>query len=141
MQILQESICLRVVFNKVADHQNCNFIKKKTSKMMFFFDFCKKFKNIFWENLYRWLLFGFICKFWDVFQNTSFIEHLWETSYLMLQPANTVKIYFTGAFQTLQTFCTRTRSSHSKAFIHVKSIFVKKLIHNEVARCQPASLW
>ena len=58
----------------------------------------------------------------------------------MLQPANTVKIYFTGAFQTLQTFCTRTRSSHSKAFIHVKSIFVKKLIHNEVARCQPASL-
>ena len=30
------------------------------------------------------------------------------------QPAYTIKIYFTGAFQA---FCTTTRSSHSKVFI------------------------
>ena len=42
------------------------------------------------------------------------------------QPADTVTNYFIGAFQV---FCTRTRSSHSKAFIYLKSL---KIICEEV---------
>ena len=34
------------------------------------------------------------------------------------EPPDTVKSYFTGAFRA---FCTRSRSSHSKAFIYLKS--------------------
>ena len=55
------------------------------------------------------------------------------------QPADTLKNYFTGDFQA---FYARTGSSYSKAFIYIKSlkIICEKLIYNEVARCQPASL-
>ena len=35
------------------------------------------------------------------------------------QPADTVENYFTGAFQA---FYTRARSSHSMAFIYLKSL-------------------
>ena len=35
------------------------------------------------------------------------------------QPPDTVKNYFTGTFQA---FYTRSRSSHAKAFTHLKSL-------------------
>ena len=66
-----------------------------------------------------------ICEFWDVFQNTSFTEPLGETAILCTsrryskKPPDTVKNYFTGAFQA---FYARSRSSHSKAFIYLKSL-------------------
>ena len=66
-----------------------------------------------------------ICEFWDVFQNTSFPEPLGETAILCTsrryskKPPDTVKNYFTGAFQA---FYARSRSSHSKAFIYLKSL-------------------
>ena len=60
----------------------CNFIEKEIPAKMFFCEFCKIFKNIFWQNTSGWLLLVFICEFWDVFQNTSFIEHLGETAIL-----------------------------------------------------------
>ena len=66
-----------------------------------------------------------ICEFWDVFQNTSFPESLGETAILCTsrryskKPPDTVKNYFTGAFQA---FYARSRSSHSKAFIYLKSL-------------------
>ena len=66
---------------------------------MFFCEFCKIFKNIFWQSTSRSLLLKFICKYSEVFQNTSIIEHLWETAYLQaaeFQPADTVKNYFAG---------------------------------------------
>ena len=60
---------------------------------MFFCEFCKLFKNIFWQNTSGWLLLKFICEFWlllkficefsEVFRNTSIIEHLCETTYFM----------------------------------------------------------
>ena len=50
---------------------------------MFICEFCKIFKNTFWQNTSEWLLLVFICEFWEVFQLTSFIEHLWETAYFM----------------------------------------------------------
>ena len=48
-----------------------------------FCEICKISKNIFWQNTSGWLLLKFICEFWEVFQNISFIEHLWETAYFM----------------------------------------------------------
>ena len=83
---------------------------------MFFCEFCKIFKNIFRPNISGWLLLKFISEFWKVFQNTPFIEHLWETAYLMykLQNFNQQIQWKKGAFQALYT---ATRSSHSKVFI------------------------
>ena len=110
----------------------CNFIKKETPAKMFICEFCKIFKNIFWQNTSGWLLLKFICEFWEVFQNSSFTEHLFfrncslHVQVAEFQPADTVKNYFTGAFQAIYT---RTRSSHSKAFIYLKSL---KIICEEV---------
>ena len=42
---------------------------------MFFCEFCKIFKNNFLQKTSGWLLVVFIYEFWEVFQNTSFIEH------------------------------------------------------------------
>ena len=47
----------------------------QTLAEMFICEFCKIFKNIFWQNNSGWLLLVFIFKFWEVFQITSFIEH------------------------------------------------------------------
>ena len=65
----------------VSCFQPAVLLKKRPTKM-FFCEFCKIFKNIFWQNTSGWLLLVFICEFWDVFQNTSFIEHLGETAIL-----------------------------------------------------------
>ena len=54
----------------------CNFVKQETPAKMFFCEFYKIFKNIFWQNTFGWLLLVFIWEFWEVYQNTSFIEHL-----------------------------------------------------------------
>ena len=78
----------------------------------------KIFENNFWENTSGWLLVRFICEFWEVFKNLSFIEHLWKTVYFVYKLQN-FNHYFTGAFQA---FYTRTRSSHSKAFIYLKCL-------------------
>ena len=53
---------------------------KKRLANMFFCEFCKIFENIgfFWQNTSGWLLLLFICRFWEFFQNTYFIEHLSE---------------------------------------------------------------
>ena len=71
-----------------------------------------------------------LCEFWEVFQNTSFIEHLRETVYFMCRVQNfnqqIVKNYYTGAFHA---FYKRTRSSLSKVFICLKHL---KLIFEEV---------
>ena len=59
----------------------CNFFKKETPAKTFFWEFPKIFKNIF--SFDRVPPDGsplvFICEFWEVFQDTSFIEHLQET--------------------------------------------------------------
>ena len=93
-------------------------------------NFAKICKNIFsfWLNASRWLLLVFICEFWDVFQNTSFKERLGGNCYFYVQLArfqppdavkNRSKKHFTGAFQV---FYTRSRGSHSKGFIYLKSL-------------------
>ena len=70
-----------VVHSHIFRFPACNFIKKETPASMFFFEFCKIFKNIFWQDTFGWLLLVCNCEFWEVVQITSFIEYLWETSY------------------------------------------------------------
>ena len=61
---------------------SCNFVKKEIPAKMFFCKFYKILKIIFWQSTsIRWLLLVFIWEFCELFQNTSFIEHLiWWTS-------------------------------------------------------------
>ena len=98
---------------------------------MFFCEFGKIPKNIFWQSTSGWLLPKFICEFWEVFQNISFIEHLrnylFHVQVAVFQPADTVKNYFTGAY--LSIVYKNTRRSHLKAFIYLKSL---KIIREEV---------
>ena len=75
----------------------------------------------------------------EKFFRTPLGNCLFHVQVAEFQPRDTVKNYFTGVFQA---FYTRTRSSHSKAYIYLKSqkLPENKLICNEVARCQPACL-
>ena len=96
-----------------------------TPKKMSLCEFSKIFKNICWQSISWRPILVFICEIWEIFQNTSFIEHLWKTAYFMYklqnfnhQPPDTVKnCVFTNVFQV---FYTRTRSNHSKALIYLK---------------------
>ena len=65
----------------------CNFIKEIPAKT-FFCEFCKIFNKIFWQNTSGWLLLKFVSEFWDLFQNTSITEHLWEIAYFKYKLQN-----------------------------------------------------
>ena len=94
--------------------------------------------------VYRWIL--------KSFSEHLFYEHLWESTYFMYQvPEFLYKFMYLQVpelqyskklfHRWFQAFCTKPRSSHSKEFIYLKSLKIMwKLIRNEVARCQPASL-
>ena len=108
----------------------CNFVKKETPAKMFFCEFYKIFKNIFWQNTSGRLLPVFIWEFL-VFQNTSFTEHLIScTSFeeSEFQPPVTVRNYFTIVFQG---FYTRTIGSHLKM---LKSSEIFKIPENYLRR-------
>ena len=91
----------------------CNFIKKKeTPASMFFCEFCKIFKSIFWQDTSGWL--PLVCN-WilrncsdHLFHRVSLGNLLFQVQVAEFQPPDTGKKYFTGAFQA---FYTRTRSS------------------------------
>ena len=70
----------------VSGFQPTALSKKCLSAKMFICDFCKFFNNIFWQNSLWWLLL--ICEFWEVFQITFFIEHLWEIDYFIYKLLN-----------------------------------------------------
>ena len=53
-----------------------DLLKRRLRQKHFFCDFCKTFKNIFWQSTTRWLLLVFIWEFWEVSQNTCFIEQV-----------------------------------------------------------------
>ena len=77
-----------------------------------------------------WLLLVFTCPFSEVIQNTFFIE---QCTIARFEPAYTIKNYFTCTFEEVAF----RRCSFDK---NLWKLFVKKLIRNEVARCQHASL-
>ena len=116
---------------RVAASAACNFIKKEIPAKIFFCEFGKISKNIFWQSTSRWLPLKFICEFWEVFQNSSFRTPLrnclFNVQVAVFQPADTVKNYFKGAYSS--TVYKNTRSSHPKAFIYLKYL---KIICEEV---------
>ena len=87
---LFESTCFYWTSSVAASDSfsHCNFIKKGTREKMFICNFCKIFKKIFWQNISGCLLLVFFCEFWEVFQITTFIEHLWETAYFIYKLPN-----------------------------------------------------
>ena len=93
---------------------------------MFFCKFCKIFKNIFsFDRTPQddcFLCLSVI--FWDVFQNTSFIGHPGETTILCKScRISTTRWYSKKLFhRCFKAFYTWSRSSHSKAFIYLKSL-------------------
>ena len=62
-----------------------NFIKIETLAEIFFqIIFAKFLKTLFLRTSSdRWLLLAFTSEFWEILQNTFFIEHLQETAYIM----------------------------------------------------------
>ena len=66
---------------KVSGFQPATLLRKRLRKKCFAVNFAKFFEHLFfWQNTSRWLLLVLISEFWDVFQNTSFKEHLGETA-------------------------------------------------------------
>ena len=83
LQTSQESTCVGVIFNKVSGPQSapfrkhffyrtsavaasdifrfpaCNFIKKETPAKIFICEFCKTFKNVFWQKTFLCLSVNF----------------------------------------------------------------------------------
>ena len=56
LQISQESICVRVFFNKIANPQKYNFIKKWLQHRYFLCQIYKIFKNTLFTEHLRWVL-------------------------------------------------------------------------------------
>ena len=72
---------------RVSVFQAATLLKKRLRQSCFSVNFAK-FIRKFWQNTSGWLLLVFTGKFWKVSQNTSFIEHLWETAYFMYKLQN-----------------------------------------------------
>ena len=117
--------------------------KKRLRQRWLSVNFAKDFKNIFWQNATGWLLLVFICEFWEVFQITSSIEHLWETAYFIyklpnlkhhIQSKSISQVLFKHFIQE-EEVAARMRSCTKNLW----TLSVKKLIYNEVARCRPAN--
>ena len=104
----------------------CNFITKEILVKMFFCEFYKISETIFWQNTSGWLLLILRSFSEHLFYSTALKNCLFHVQAAVFQPVDTVKNYFTGVNQA---FYTGTRSSHSKAFIYLKSL---KIISEEV---------
>ena len=91
---------------------------------MFLREFRKIYKNIFWQSPSRSLLLKFICEFWEVFQNISFVEHLWETAYFMykLQYFNQ-QIHWKTIWQVLFEHFIQEHEKQPFEGIHLLKIF------------------
>ena len=92
---------------------------------MFFSEFCKIFKNIFSfdrtppDDCFLCLSVNFEAFFKILFLKSTSEKLLFYVQVAEFQPPDTVQNYFTDTFQA---FYTRMRSSHSKAFIYLKSL-------------------
>ena len=93
----------------VSDFQPPSLLKKIPAKMFF----CK-----FWEVLRSWLLLKFIYESWEVFQNISFIEHLWQTAYFKYK----YKLQYFNQ-QILWKFISRVLFKH---FIQEREVAVRR---------------
>ena len=72
----------------VSGFQPVLLLKNRLRQRCFSINFAKFLRTSFDRNACGCLLFVFICEFWGVFQSTSFIGDLWETSYFMYKLQN-----------------------------------------------------
>ena len=108
---------------KVSDFQPATLLRKRLRKSCFAVNFAEILRTSFLltEHL---RITAFCVYLWILrrFSENFFIEHsgrmLFYVQVAEFQPPDTVKIYFTGAFQA---FYARSRSSHSKEFIYLES--------------------
>ena len=120
---------------------------------MFFCEFCKIFKNIFWQDTSGWLLLVCNCEFWEVVQITSFIEYLWETSYFkyklldfnhQIQEKSISQVLFKHFIQEQEVASySKARSSHQRCSIKkgvLRETPVPESLYNKVAGLRPAIL-
>ena len=75
----------------VLGFQPATLLEKRLRERFFSVNFGKIFKNIFWQNTSGWLPFVFIGEFWEVFEKTSFIDHIWEIAYFMYKLQNFIQ--------------------------------------------------
>ena len=97
----------------------CNFIKKETPAKMFICEFCKIFKNIFWQNTSGWLLLLFIWECLRSFSECLFYRAplgncLFHVQVAEFQPPDTIK--------SISQVLFKRRHNYSEAFIYLKSI-------------------
>ena len=103
----------------------CNFIKKRIRKRCFSVNFAKVFKNIFTfartpqDGCFLCLSVNFETFFRTLVLQSSSGKVLFHVQVAEFQLPDSVKNFFTGAFQA---FYIRSRSSHLKAFIYLKSL-------------------
>ena len=111
----------------------CNFIDKRLQQRCFHVKFAKFLRTclLLTEHLlmttscvYLWILRSFSEHFF--YREPPENSMLYHVQVAEFQPPDTVKSYSTDAFQA---FYKRTRSSHSKAFIYLKSL---KTVFEEV---------
>ena len=74
---------LQWLLSIVSGFQPATLLKKRFRQKCFSVNLAKFLRTSFDRSTSGWLLLKFICEFWEVFQNISFIEHLWETAYFM----------------------------------------------------------
>ena len=92
-----------------------------TPAKMFFCEFSKNFKNIFWQNTSGWLLLVFICQFWEVFQIISFVdENLFRLMY-------DTKIYIQIHIRCFKSLPIAT---YHLTTIHVKNLYLRSMTYN-----------
>ena len=85
----------------VQGFQPATLLKKRLRQRSFFCEFYKIFKNIFWQNTSGWLLLVFIWEFREVFQNTSFIEHLISSTSYRISTTRYSKKLFNKYFSSI----------------------------------------
>ena len=72
----------------VSGFQPSTLFKKRLRQRCLSVNFAKFLRTSLDRNTSGWLLLVFICTFWEVFQITSFIEHLWKTVYSIYKLPN-----------------------------------------------------
>ena len=100
-----------------------SLLKTRFPQRYFSVTFAKFLRTSFDRALPDNCVLSLCVNFWEVFQNIFYTaplrNGLFHVQVVVFQPADTVKNYFTSA---IEAFYIRTRSSHSTAFIYLKSL-------------------
>ena len=120
--------------DKVAGLQVVNVIKRRTPSEVISCVFLRNFQAYLFH---RTPLLVFVSEFWDVLQDTFFIEHFWKTTYLCTSWRISSSIYSSFQSLRLKGIAIRRCSFNQNLW----KLSVKKSIRSEFVRSQASSLW